>query len=284
MAYDPVTEMVAGTEQEIFDFATINNLYDLDTDDDDGDETEDDDFEQMEGWDGPISDAEGFETTRSGHSDTNFDRPLQLAEEQGLEDAIAQRDEAIQALVQQNAELQQRADPGRQQREAQQREELMVNIVSNPEGAANFMQAQKGLWDAMSASRVNASMQASHRDHGRHFEQAYEALTSLDPANPQARSLVQSIYNHQDPGQALLDWHATTGGRAPLFMGGSARRGLMPSLNSQTPGSGYRSSRSQTARSSSRSSGWPVGENAGDWDGGGFDRDVEGDIFRAAVR
>ena len=59
------------------------------------------------------------ETAINGHMDTGFDRPLQLAEDQGYEREIAARDEAIAGLQQQVANLQVRADPGLQQRIAQ---------------------------------------------------------------------------------------------------------------------------------------------------------------------
>jgi len=75
-------------------------------------------------------------------------------------------------MQQQLAELQQRADPGLQQRVAQQREELMYSVVANPERAIEYVSNLEGQLAGMQASRVNAALQAAHRDHGRDFEAA----------------------------------------------------------------------------------------------------------------
>jgi hypothetical protein len=121
-------------------------------------------------------------------------------------------------------------------------------------------------------------MGAAHRAHGDEFAAAYQNLTSLDPNNPNARNLVQSIYSSDDPGKTLMEWHEMTGGQAPpRAVGGGARRGIMPSLNSGTPASS-RGERSSASRG--RSDGWPVGDD----EGGYADDTTERDIMQSAFR
>jgi len=278
MGYNSTTELVANTDAEIFAEACGVDVHELPNYTPHDDESLDD-FEQVEGWDGdPVEVDELAEIAENGFPDTNFDRPVQLAQEQGYEREIAARDEAIAAMQQQMAELQQRADPGRQQRQAQQREELIYQMIADPERAVQHMAGLHAQNEAMVASRVNASLGAAHRDHGRDFEAAYQNLTSLDPNNQAARNLVQSIYSSDDPGQTLMEWHEMTGGRAPpRAVGGGARRGIMPSLNSGTPASS-RGERSSASRG--RSDGWPVGED----DGGYADEFSERDIMQSAFR
>ena len=153
-------------------------------------------------------------------------------------------------------------------------------MIANPEKTAEHIVGLHMENQAMKDSRVNASMSAAHRDHGRDFEQAYSNLMSLDSNDPAARGLVQKIYAHADPGAALMEWHEISGGRAGAFMGGrgggTARSGrIMPSLNSGTPAS-YR----QPSGRSGRSDGWPVGED----DGGYADNETERDIMASAFR
>jgi hypothetical protein len=117
---------------------------------------------------------------------------------------------------------------------------------------------------------VNAAFGAAHRDHGDRFEEAYRDLTSMDPRNPVARSVVQAIYHDDDPGAALMEWHTHRANSAVAgggYRGGHGNPGLgLPSLNSQGGGGG-------------RSS-WPVGEDR-EWS---TTRNEEQTIFDAATR
>jgi hypothetical protein len=276
MGYNSTTELVANTEREI-----LASAFDLEPEDLPGhiDDEADNDLEQLEGWDGePLSDEEGFESAVNGHTESGIDRPLALSEGERYESELEAMRQQNAAMQQQLAELQQRADPGRQQREAQAREELLYGVVADPERVVQHMAGLHAQNEAMVASRVNASLGAAHRDHGREFEAAYQNLTSLDPNNQAARNLVQSIYSSDDPGQTLMEWHEMTGGQAPpRAVGGGARRGIMPSLNSGTPASS-RGERSSASRG--RSDGWPVGED----DGGYADEFSERDIMQSAFR
>lgn len=74
---------------------------------------------------------------------------------------------------------------------------------------AEFQQQQQ----AMSAQRVDESLATAARgERAFEFGAAYNALTSLDPRNPQARATVARIYNAPDPSQALFDWWEQNGG------------------------------------------------------------------------
>ena len=229
-----------------------------------------DHLDQVEGWDGePLSDAEQWEAAINGPLDSGFDRPLQLAEDMELADALDARDAEIASLRQINAELAHRADPMARQRAQQAREEALYDIIANPEQAANAIVGLQERNNEMAASRVNASMHAAHARYGHEFARAYQNLTGTNPNHPAARALVQSIYNAQDPGQALMEWHQSTGGRPiPVAVGGGARTGrrLPPSLSSGERSSAYRGRRAPE-RSSSSPSSWPVGADAEAADG-----------------
>jgi hypothetical protein len=276
MGYNSTTELVANTEREI-----LASAFDLEPEDLPGhiDDEADDDLEAVEGWDGePLSDDEQFETAINGHTESGIDRPLALSEGERYEAELEAMRQQNAAMQQQLGELQQRADPGRQQRQAQQREELIYQMIADPERAVQHMAGLHAQNEAMVASRVNASMGAAHRAHGDEFAAAYQNLTSLDPNNPNARNLVQSIYSSDDPGKTLMEWHEMTGGQAPpRAVGGGARRGIMPSLNSGTPASS-RGERSSASRG--RSDGWPVGND----EGGYADDTTERDIMQSAFR
>jgi hypothetical protein len=57
------------------------------------------------------------------------------------------------------------------------------------------------------SAKLNESFYEAHVRHGKEFEVAYDALTALDPHNRRARALVLRIWNHRDPGKALMSWH-----------------------------------------------------------------------------
>jgi len=77
-------------------------------------------------------------------------------------------------------------------------------------------------------NRVNASFEtASRGPRSFEFQPAYNALTSLDPRDPQAQALVRSIWSAPDPQQALFDWWDENGG--PEFRDSIAQQlGLQP--------------------------------------------------------
>jgi hypothetical protein len=271
MGYLTTKELVANSDAEIFADAFDMDVRELPNYQEDAD---DDDFGSPEGWDGePLGDDELVEQAAHGHPDNGFDRPLQLAEDQRHGQEIAGRDELISEYERQIADLRMRADPGRQQRLAQQREEIMHGIIANPEEALRAMGDLHSQNAALIASRVEASMGAAHREHGPEFERAYQNLTSMDPGNQAARNLVQSIYNDRDPGRALMDWHGVSGGHTPRAMGPGTLRGVsLPSLNSATGGGSP--TRSSRFSSSGHMDGWGDEDmNAGD----------ERDIFRSAA-
>ena len=246
----PATDMVANTEAEVLAYALsdddnvvepeslLNYRHDADADED---------SEAIEGWDGePLGDDEQFETSINGFPDGNFDRPLALSEGERYESELEAMRQQNVAMQQQLAELQQRADPGRQQREAQAREELMYGVVADPERAVQHMAGLHAQNEAMVASRVNASLGAAHRDHGREFEAAYQNLTdarSEQSGGPESGAVDLRLGR---------SWESSHGmARADRRQGAPSRRrrrsrvgGIMPSLNSGTPASsrGERSS------------------------------------------
>jgi hypothetical protein len=83
------------------------------------------------------------------------------------------------------------------------------------EDPAGFLAAQtKPLTDTVSqlrgelaAQRVETSMAIAHGKHGDAFAKAYEAVTRLNPQNPDDQITVRRIYGSPNPGEALVAWH-----------------------------------------------------------------------------
>jgi hypothetical protein len=269
MAYNTTRERVSNSEADIFAYA---NEIDVETLPNYVPEENDRELELTEGWDGDnLPDSEQIaRILNDDPDDPGNDRPLQLAEDQRYGSEIAGRDELISEYERQIAELRQLADPGYQARMQQQRDELAMSVIANPEATLDHIAGLHSQLNQVKLNRVNASMGAAHAEHGAEFERAYKNLTSNDPANPAACNLVQSIYNDPDPGRALMDWHSVSGGHTPRAMGANTLRGVsLPSLNTATSGG-------RAPRSGGHSEGW------GD---GGFGSDgEEADIFRHASR
>src|ERR1051326_1620285 len=80
------------------------------------------------------------------------------------------------------------------------------------EDPAGFIGAQtKPLLDTvgqlrneLAAPRAETSMAISHSKHGDTFAKAFEWVSSLNPQNPDDRSVVQRIYGSSNPGEALV--------------------------------------------------------------------------------
>jgi hypothetical protein len=203
----------------------------------------------VEGWDGePLDQREIAARNLYGDPDGNGqDRPLQYEEDLNYLEQLQQANEHIAQLQAHNAELAQRADPQLQARLAAQREEQLVQMIADPERAAQQIY-QEGLAAGRQASNINrnnASMAAAHRQYGADFERAYDALQRLDPNNPVAREFVRGVMADEDPGQAILQWHESYGSRGPQapFMGGNRKTpSAFRSLNSSGGGGGNQGS------------------------------------------
>lgn len=205
-----------------------------------------DDFADVEGWNGePLSAEEQIATHAYGHPDSGQDRPLQHEEEVAYLAQLRQAEQRIAELEAHTAELAQRADPELQQRLAAQKEEMIVQMLANPEQAAQqiYQEGRMAGLRAMNEGRVNVAMGAAHRKYGRDFEEAYHRLTSLQQGNQVARATVNGIMESEDPGEAVMDWYEAVGSRGtrlPPFLGGSGGEGarhMFRSLNN-VPGSG----------------------------------------------
>jgi hypothetical protein len=202
----------------------------------------------VESWDGePLDEKELIAVNLYGHPDSGQDRPVQYQEDLNYLEQLQQANEHIAQLQAHNAELAQRADPELQRRLAAEHEERIVQMIANPEAAARQIY-EEGLAAGRQASNINrnnASMAAAHRQYGKDFERAYDALQRLEPGNSVARGIVQGIMADEDPGQALLQWYEGYGSRGnqPPFMGGSRRApSAFRSLNSSGGGGGNQGS------------------------------------------
>lgn len=86
------------------------------------------------------------------------------------------------------------------------------DIFVDPDGWRkwNNEQSEKRL-SAVRDGFENRFLQASFEDaaekHGKAFEAAYGALSSLDPQNPAHRAIVNTIRSAPNPGKRLMTWH-----------------------------------------------------------------------------
>ena len=262
---------IADTEREIF-----NEVMGQDEEDHPNYQNPEPDreLEQLEGWDGtPLSEAEIAASTISG---TDEDRPLQHAEERGYEEQLEEARQAIAVRDAWLAEIAQRADPGLQQRIAQQKEDAVVSMIADPDRALALIGNQQQQMQALVLSRADKSMEHAHHIHGRRFEEAYSQLRALDPRNPQHCALVQSIVAHPvDPGEALMGWHGSLSRETKAALASSPKYGQAPPQFSR--GRGLPSLNSQQRSGG----GWPTVGNSGEPAEGDLSGD-DSDIFAAA--
>lgn len=86
------------------------------------------------------------------------------------------------------------------------------DIFENPEGFVEHLtkgfQSELTRRDQqMEALRVDMSMQAASGRHADTFNKAYEAVSKLDPRNPDDQVTVRRIWASPNPGEALVRWH-----------------------------------------------------------------------------
>ena len=265
-----VRELVAETEKEI-----LRDALGEDTPEDDMPSDLIADQSQIEGWDGrPLTDDELVATTSFGHETPGFDRPVAWAGEQ---DAIRQNELLREQLTQRDQELlalhagPEYQEQLRQQREARRNDFLQVAVDDNLTDA--YLDRVAALQNAVAGQnfdRVNAALEHAHRTYGREFETTYAQVSALkNNRNPMAQQIIQSIFQAQDPGEALMSLagsplvHSLTEGRM-----GDNPPPFMPQGNRSAP---------QGRRVDEDDLGYEL-------DAGGAGEEMERDIFRAATR
>lgn len=212
------TEAIRQTDQEIFD-----DVLNRDPDDNDGDN----ELEQMDDDDAPTGDedpTEGEEGDKpdepqegegdegeEGEGDEpqpeSQDRgqerrvpPSRLREEAAARRAAEAETRELRARLE-NLERNQRQAPPQQQPERPAR----PDIFADPEGWERQTRAE--IENSISTRYVNASLADARDEHGEKFDQAFQALTALDPRDPAAQATVVQIYNSPNPGKAVMRWH-----------------------------------------------------------------------------
>jgi hypothetical protein len=230
-----------------------------------------DDLSQTEGWDGgDLPDEEAWNRTLHGDTQTGYDRPLEMENEQTLaatndllRQQIAEQEQFIQGYL---------AKPLTDEARAAQRNAVRANLeqrygMIHAGGDAKFDQfvgdVQSALQhtSALENGRVGASLQHAHSQYGQDFVDAFSDLTSMDPRHPLARQLVQSVVASADPGQAVMQLHGNdivrslSTGNVPPFV--PRPRNMAPAFVRSGP---------------ARDQGWTSGYG---------DRDTEADIFNS---
>lgn len=213
------TEAIRQTDQEIFD-----DVLNRDPDDNDGNN----DLEQMDDDDAPTGDeeptdeeegeepdeSEEGEAEESEEGDEGEDReagdrrdgrgqervpPSRLREEAASRRAAEAEARELRARLE-ALERNQRPPP-QQQPEQPQR----PDIFADPEGWERQTRAE--IENSIATRYVNASLADARDEHGEKFDEAFKAITSLDPRNPADQATVVQIYNSPNPGKALMRWH-----------------------------------------------------------------------------
>lgn len=188
---------ITKTEDEIADFC-------FDKEGDDDDDSSDRSHEDLTGWDGrPLSLLEHAASNPSTH----VDRPYELAYEQGHAAELTSRDDQLIKLQFENEYLRSLADPERQARDAQVRDDMLSRIVSDPDAALHEIDRLQYQSQQAISGKVEVTMADAHDRYGADFEDAYRDLTSCDKNDPAARALVQRIMHSDHPGEALMKWH-----------------------------------------------------------------------------
>ena len=124
--------------------------------------------------------------------------------------ALSKRlDDLLTAVA--SGKLQQPNQPA-QPAAAQEDDDPAPDIFADPEGYTEWSRRQvekavARVEQQREVDRVELSMQAAHERSGATFEEAYAAVTKLDPRVPGNRQLVQRIWSAPNPGKALIAWH-----------------------------------------------------------------------------
>lgn len=124
------------------------------------------------------------------------------AQRRAMENELANARARIAAYEVQQSHGQQRPGP---QQAPRSEANAPPDIILDPEGWAAHQRAE--IMHEIRAHHVNATLNAAHEEHGRDFEAAYKALTSLDRNDPMARAQVNRIWNAPNPGATLMKWH-----------------------------------------------------------------------------
>lgn len=209
---------IAGTEQEIFDEATgqeeAENNGDRsleEMDDDIPGESEEGDEPDEEEPDGEAEDDETEEEIDAASEEDGEEPEPTQSEDRGripssrLREETERRRAVESELANARAQIAAIQVSQQQRQQPQQEQPAKPDMWSDPEAWAADREAQ--LEQRVVARYVESSLVRAQKAHGEEFSAAYKAATSLNTGDPQARALIQSIYNSPDPGEALMEWH-----------------------------------------------------------------------------
>jgi hypothetical protein len=205
-----IGDMVANTEREVFHegaFPENEGPYEG-TVDMDG-------LSQMEGWDGlPLSDAEGLARAIQGDEVDGYigDRPLQHQHELSVDQENALLRQQLQNEKRARQETINRLDPyAQEQRKAAQEQFYEQNgMFAYEQDKANalFGRVEQRATE-LNNNRINESLTRAHQEYGDEFTKTFDQLRTLNPQDPLARQIAQSILGSDDPGTALMEYHGS---------------------------------------------------------------------------
>lgn len=214
-------EAIRQTDQEIFDDALNRTPDDNDgdndleqMDDDDAPTGDEDDADPDEEGDEPAESEEGDGEGEEGEGDEPEPEPQdrhnvppgRLREATAARRAAeAERDAALARNREIEVRLQNLERSGNRQQGQQQAPPQRPDMFSDPEGWEKTVRSE--IENTITTRYVNASLSEAHEEHGEKFQQAFQALTSLDPRDPTNRATVEQIYNSPNPGRSVMRWH-----------------------------------------------------------------------------
>ncbi len=230
------------------------------------------DQSRVEDWHGHVDEDELWQTTRFGHMQDGFSRPLAHREEmeaaaqnEQLRQQLAERDQQILELLDQTGPVK----AAREQAQQQRREALLEAAVdpARADQVLGALEGQQAQIHSQNMDRANAALEAAHARYGRDFERVYQAAAAMDRRNPLSNQLLYSILNAADPGEALMQLHGNP---------------LLGMLSSGAPPPPFMPGPRGASRAQSRSS--QVGHDDLADNDGGIDARMEQDIWGAALR
>jgi hypothetical protein len=95
---------------------------------------------------------------------------------------------------------------------AEAKAETIPDLFEDPQGfvahlTKGFESKLEQRDQKMESLRVDMSMQSAAGRHGEGFAKAYDAVTKLNPQNPDDQVTVRRIWGSPNPGEALVTWH-----------------------------------------------------------------------------
>jgi hypothetical protein len=134
------------------------------------------------------------------------------ADKEGLKGEVGALNKRLDDLMAAVASGKLAAQPPQQQKPATEADDPRPDMFADPESYEAWQdrrlaRAVGQVQQNHEISRVETSMQLAHDKFGDGFQEAYGAVTKLDPRNPRDVQTVREIWASPNPGRSLMNWH-----------------------------------------------------------------------------